>query len=61
MVQAAAGGDIDVALVAFGVLGDEEEAWQDHDAAVELAEVNYVGAVSVGIALAQQIRARATA
>ena len=25
------GGDIDVALVAFGVLGDEEQAWQDHD------------------------------
>ena len=33
----AAGGDIDVALVAFGVLGDEEEAWTDHDAAVRLA------------------------
>ena len=38
-------GDIDVALVAFGVLGDEEEAWQDHDAAVRAgAEVNYTGA-----------------
>ena len=51
-----AGGDLDVVLVAFGVLGDEEEAWQDHDAAVRLAEVNYVGPVSVGAALAQQVR-----
>ena len=57
-----AGGDLDVALVAFGVLGDEEEAWQDHDAAVRLAEVNYVGPVSVGTALARQVTpARATA
>lgn len=54
--KAAAGGDIDVALVAFGVLGDEERAWQDHDAAVELAEVNYVGAVSVGVLLAERMR-----
>ena len=56
VAQAAAGGDLDVVLVAFGVLGDEEEAWQDHDAAVRLAEVNYVGPVSVGVALAQQVR-----
>jgi decaprenylphospho-beta-D-erythro-pentofuranosid-2-ulose 2-reductase len=54
--KAAAAGDIDVAVVAFGVLGDEERAWQDHDAAVELAEVNYVGAVSVGVLLAERMR-----
>ncbi|QIG42642.1 decaprenylphospho-beta-D-erythro-pentofuranosid-2-ulose 2-reductase [Nocardioides anomalus] len=54
--RAAAGGDLDVTVVAFGVLGDEEEAWQDHDAAVRLAEVNYVGPVSVGSALAAQVR-----
>ena len=54
--EAARGGDLDVTLVAFGVLGDEEEAWQDHDAAVELALVNYVGPVSVGVALAGQVR-----
>lgn len=51
-----ANGDVDVALVAFGVLGDEERAWQDHEAAVELAEVNYVGAVSVGVLLAERMR-----
>src|SRR4051812_43847921 len=56
VAQAAAGGDLDVVVVAFGVLGDEEESWQDHEAAVHLAEVNYVGPVSVGSALAQQVR-----
>ena len=45
--------DIDVALVAFGVLGDEEEAWTDHAAAVRVARVNYTGAVSVGVCLAE--------
>src|SRR4051794_14339132 len=53
---AGAEADIDVAIVAFGVLGDPERAWQDVDAAVELAQVNYVGAVSCGVALAQQLR-----
>jgi len=48
--------DIDVAVVAFGVLGDEEEAWQDHAAAVRLAQVDYTGAVSVGVCLAQALR-----
>ncbi|HEU5038326.1 MAG TPA: decaprenylphospho-beta-D-erythro-pentofuranosid-2-ulose 2-reductase [Nocardioides sp.] len=47
--------DIDVALVAFGVLGDEERAWQDHDAAVHLATVNYTAPVSVGVCLAERL------
>jgi decaprenylphospho-beta-D-erythro-pentofuranosid-2-ulose 2-reductase len=50
--QARSAGDIDVALLAFGLLGDAEEAWHDVDKAVELARVNYVGAVSCGVALA---------
>jgi decaprenylphospho-beta-D-erythro-pentofuranosid-2-ulose 2-reductase len=54
----AADADIDVALVSFGVLGDPEEAWQNVDRAVEVAEVNYVGAVSCGVALAAQLRAQ---
>ena len=48
--------DIDVAVVAFGILGDEEEAWQDHASAVRHARVNYVGAVSVGVVLARILR-----
>jgi decaprenylphospho-beta-D-erythro-pentofuranosid-2-ulose 2-reductase len=55
VAQAAAGGDLDVVVVAFGILGDEEEAWRDHAAAVRLAQVNYVGPVSVGAALARQV------
>jgi len=51
-----AGGDVDVAVVAFGLLGDQEKAWQDVEAAVELAQVNYVAAVSVGVTLAAEFR-----
>lgn len=49
-------GDIDLAVVAFGLLGDPEHAWTDVDAAQELAAVNYVGAVTTGVALAARIR-----
>ncbi|HEY0948811.1 decaprenylphospho-beta-D-erythro-pentofuranosid-2-ulose 2-reductase [Nocardioides sp.] len=56
VAAAAAERDIDVAVVAFGVLGDEERAWQDHDAAVRLATVNYVAPVSVGVCLAEVLR-----
>ncbi len=51
-----AGGDVDVAVVAFGVLGDEETAWQQHASAVEHARVNYVAPVSVGVLLGQAMR-----
>jgi decaprenylphospho-beta-D-erythro-pentofuranosid-2-ulose 2-reductase len=49
-------GDVDVVVVAFGVLGDQEAAWQDADAAVEMAEVNYTAAVSVGVLTAARLR-----
>lgn len=49
-------GDIDVSVVAFGLLGDNEQAWQDHGTAVELATVNYTAAVSVGVALAERLK-----
>ena len=54
--QVASARDIDVAVVAFGVLGDEEEAWTDHAAAVRLAQVNYTAAVSVGVCLASVVK-----
>jgi decaprenylphospho-beta-D-erythro-pentofuranosid-2-ulose 2-reductase len=54
--KAFADGDIDVTVVAFGVLGDAEQAWQDHRAAVQLATVNYTAAVSVGVPLADRLR-----
>jgi decaprenylphospho-beta-D-erythro-pentofuranosid-2-ulose 2-reductase len=54
--KAFTGGDIDVALVAFGLLGDNEKAWTDVSTAVELAQVNYTAAVSVGVAIAERMR-----
>ncbi len=54
--DAFASGDVDVAVVAVAVLGDQEQAWQDHGAAVHLAQVNYTAAVSVGVLLAERLR-----
>ena len=56
--QAFAGGDIDVAIVAFGVLGDAEELWQNQRKAVQAAEINYTAAVSVGVLLGEKMRAQ---
>ncbi|MEX2255316.1 MAG: decaprenylphospho-beta-D-erythro-pentofuranosid-2-ulose 2-reductase [Acidimicrobiia bacterium] len=49
-------GDIDLALLAWGVLGDQAEAERDGAAATEIATVNYLGAVSVGVPLAARLR-----
>ena len=60
--EAFAGGcgprDIDVAIVAFGLLGDAEELWQNQRKAVQIAEINYTAAVSVGVLLAEKMRAQ---
>jgi decaprenylphospho-beta-D-erythro-pentofuranosid-2-ulose 2-reductase len=53
-----AGGDIDVAVVAFGLLGDAEQMWQDQEKAVELATVNYTAAVSAGVLLGEKMKAQ---
>jgi decaprenylphospho-beta-D-erythro-pentofuranosid-2-ulose 2-reductase len=57
--QAFAGGDIDIAVVAFGLLGDPEQAWQDPAVALELAEVNYVAPLHLGVLLAGKLKAQA--
>jgi decaprenylphospho-beta-D-erythro-pentofuranosid-2-ulose 2-reductase len=54
--KAFTGGDIDVAIVAFGLLGDNEQAWTDVSYAARLAQVNYTAAVTVGVALAERMR-----
>jgi decaprenylphospho-beta-D-erythro-pentofuranosid-2-ulose 2-reductase len=54
--QAFAGGDVDVAIVAFGLLGDAEELWQNQRKAVQMAEINYTAAVSVGVLLSEKMR-----
>ena len=51
-----AGGDIDVAVVAFGLLGDQEQAWQDLAAAMGLVQVNYAAAVACGVLVAGRMR-----
>lgn len=53
------GGDVDVAIVAFGMLGDAEELWQDQKKAVFACHLNYTGAVSVGVLLGQKMKAQA--
>jgi decaprenylphospho-beta-D-erythro-pentofuranosid-2-ulose 2-reductase len=50
--------DVDVAIVAFGLLGDAEELWQNQRKAVQIAEINYTAAVSVGVLLAEKMRAQ---
>lgn len=56
--RAFAGGDIDVAVVAFGIQGDDEQAWQDQKLAVLEADINYTAAVSVGVLLGERMRAQ---
>jgi decaprenylphospho-beta-D-erythro-pentofuranosid-2-ulose 2-reductase len=51
-------GDVDAAIVAFGILGDPEELWQNQNKAVLAAEINYTAAVSVGVLLAEKMRAQ---
>lgn len=49
-------GDIDLVLLAFGVLGDQADFDADPDAAVQAARINYVGGVSAGLAAANAVR-----
>jgi decaprenylphospho-beta-D-erythro-pentofuranosid-2-ulose 2-reductase len=51
-------GDIDVVLVAFGVLGDQDELKRDPAAAVAHVETNFTGAVSALLVAAQRLKAQ---
>lgn len=51
-------GDVDVAIVAFGLLGDAEELWQNQRKAVQIAEINYTAAISVGVLVGEKMRAQ---
>jgi decaprenylphospho-beta-D-erythro-pentofuranosid-2-ulose 2-reductase len=48
--------DVDLTLLAFGVLPDEGAAQKDAGIAIEAARTNYVGAVSVLLPLAERMR-----
>ena len=51
-------GDIDVVLVAFGVLGDHQTSARDPAAAAEVLETNLVGAASAALASVQEMKAQ---
>ena len=54
--EAFAGGDLDVVVLAFGVLGDQARDERDPAAAVAVVETNFTAAVAVGVAVAERLR-----
>ncbi|CAM5552584.1 decaprenylphospho-beta-D-erythro-pentofuranosid-2-ulose 2-reductase [Streptomyces griseorubiginosus] len=51
-------GDIDMVLLAFGILGDQAHDERDPVAAVRVAQTNYTGAVSAGLVSARALQAQ---
>ena len=51
-------GDVDVVVVAFGVLGDQAGFEADPDSAVRAAQINYVGGLSVCLRAATLLKAQ---
>lgn len=49
-------GDLDLVVIAFGVLGDQADAEQNAEAALDIVQTNFDGAVSVAIPLARELR-----
>jgi decaprenylphospho-beta-D-erythro-pentofuranosid-2-ulose 2-reductase len=49
-------GDIDLVLLAFGILGDQEKAERDTAAALAVLRTNFVGAASVALPVARRLR-----
>jgi len=59
-VEAALAGeqDVDLVLVAFGVLGEQSESERDHLAAVSVLRTNFLGAASVMTVIARRLVAQ---
>jgi decaprenylphospho-beta-D-erythro-pentofuranosid-2-ulose 2-reductase len=53
-----ASGDVDVAVLAFGVLGDAERAWQEPAVAASLVTVNTTAPIALGVDVAGRLRAQ---
>ncbi|MGW1028084.1 decaprenylphospho-beta-D-erythro-pentofuranosid-2-ulose 2-reductase [Streptomyces sp. NPDC002577] len=51
-------GDIDVVLLAFGILGDQARDEGDPAAAVRVAQTNYTGGVSAGLVCARALQSQ---
>ncbi|MGH9182638.1 MAG: decaprenylphospho-beta-D-erythro-pentofuranosid-2-ulose 2-reductase [Acidimicrobiales bacterium] len=49
-------GDMDLTLIAFGVLGDQATDEHDPAAAAAVLRTNFVGAASVGVVVAERLR-----
>jgi decaprenylphospho-beta-D-erythro-pentofuranosid-2-ulose 2-reductase len=49
-------GDLDIVILAFGLLGDQATDEAGGDGAVLVARTNYLGPVSVGLAIARRLR-----
>lgn len=56
--SAFAAGDVDLVIVAFGVLGDQDRDERDAAAAVDVLTANFTGAASVGVLAAERLRAQ---
>ena len=57
-VDAAWQGDVDLVLIAFGLLGDQALLETNPSAAAELATVNFTAVVTAGLACANRLRAQ---
>ncbi|MFF4348110.1 decaprenylphospho-beta-D-erythro-pentofuranosid-2-ulose 2-reductase [Streptomyces sp. NPDC001530] len=53
-----ADGDVDMVLLAFGVLGDQARDEKEPAQAVRVAQTNYTGAVSAGLVCARALQAQ---
>lgn len=54
--QVASRGDLDVVILAFGLLGDQAVFDQESQKAVEVAHTNFTGAVSIALEVSRQFR-----
>ncbi|QCD57819.1 decaprenylphospho-beta-D-erythro-pentofuranosid-2-ulose 2-reductase [Streptomyces hawaiiensis] len=51
-------GDIDMVLLAFGLLGDQARDEREPEAAVRVAQTNYTGGVSAGLVCARSLQSQ---
>ncbi|MER5833225.1 decaprenylphospho-beta-D-erythro-pentofuranosid-2-ulose 2-reductase [Streptomyces sp. NPDC002130] len=51
-------GDVDMVLLAFGLLGDQARDEREPEAAVRVAQTNYTGAVSAGLVCARSLQSQ---
>ncbi len=58
VTEATRDGDLDVVLLAFGLLGDQERSEEDPAAARRVIDVNFTGAVAVLVPLLRALRAQ---